>query len=290
MTAYLNGQFLPLSEARISPLDRGFLYADGIYEVIPVYSRFPFRMDEHLRRLQDSLDGIRLPNPHTVEEWRAIILRLIAEAQFADQTVYIQVTRGADIRRDAPFPKGVAPTVFLFTAPLVTPSATQRESGVATITAEDIRWARCDLKTVALLANVLMRQKAVDAGCTETIMLRDGYLTEGSSSNIFCVRNGVILTPPKDHRMLPGITYDIVLELAAKHGAPHEVRPVFEAELRSADELWMTASSKEVLAITTLDGLPVGHGAQAGKPGPVTRRMHDWFCSFRDNVMRHANA
>ena len=290
MTAYLNGQFLPLSEARISPLDRGFLFADGVYEAIPVYSRFPFRIDEHLSRLQDSLDGIALDNPHTREEWRAIISRLIAQAPFEDQSVYIQITRGADIKRAAPFPIGVAATVFLFSAPLIAPSAAQRESGVAAITAEDIRWARCDLKTVALLANVLMRQKAVDAGCAETIMLRDGFLTEGSSSNIFCVKDGVILTPPKDHRMLPGITYDIVLELAAEHGAPHEVRPVSEIELRSADELWMTASSKEVLAITTLDGLPVGKGALAGKPGPVTRQMHAWYCVFRDEVMRHANA
>ena len=290
MTAYLNGQFLPLSEARISPLDRGFLFADGVYEAIPVYSRFPFRIDEHLSRLQDSLDGIALDNPHTREEWRAIISRLIAQAPFEDQSVYIQITRGADIKRAAPFPSGVAATVFLFSAPLIAPSAAQRESGVAAITAEDIRWARCDLKTVALLANVLMRQKAVDAGCAETIMLRDGFLTEGSSSNIFCVKDGVILTPPKDHRMLPGITYDIVLELAAEHGAPHEVRPVSEIELRSADELWMTASSKEVLAITTLDGLPVGKGALAGKPGPVTRQMHAWYCVFRDEVMRHANA
>ena len=290
MTAYLNGQFLPLSEARISPLDRGFLFADGVYEAIPVYSRFPFRIDEHLSRLQDSLDGIALDNPHTREEWRAIISRLIAQAPFEDQSVYIQITRGADIKRAAPFPIGVAATVFLFSAPLIAPSAAQRESGVAAITAEDIRWARCDLKTVALLANVLMRQKAVDAGCAETIMLRDGFLTEGSSSNIFCVKDGVILTPPKDHRMLPGITYDIVLELAAEHGAPHEVRPVSEIELRSADELWMTASSKEVLAITTLDGLPVGKGALAGKPGPVTRQMHAWYCVFRDEVMRHVNA
>ena len=290
MTAYLNGQFLPLSEARISPLDRGFLFADGVYEAIPVYSRFPFRIDEHLSRLQDSLVGIALDNPHTREEWRAIISRLIAQAPFEDQSVYIQITRGADIKRAAPFPTGVAATVFLFSAPLIAPSAAQRESGVAAITAEDIRWARCDLKTVALLANVLMRQKAVDAGCAETIMLRDGFLTEGSSSNIFCVKDGVILTPPKDHRMLPGITYDIVLELAAEHGAPHEVRPVSEIELRSADELWMTASSKEVLAITMLDGLPVGKGALAGKPGPVTCQMHAWYCVFRDQVMRHANA
>ena len=288
MTAYLNGQFLPLSEARISPLDRGFLFADGAYEVIPVYSRFPFRIDEHLRRLQSSLDGIRLANPHTPEQWRSIILRIIAAAQFADQTLYIQVTRGADSKRDAPFPHGVAPTVFLFTAPLVCPTAEQRATGIAAITTEDIRWGRCDLKTVSLLANVLTRQLAVDAGCAETVMLRDGFLTEGSASNIFVVREGCILAPPKDQRMLPGITYDVVLELAAKHGAAHAVRPVSEAELRSADELWMTSSNKEVLAITTLDGRPVGHDAQAGKPGPVTRQMHAWYCAFRDEVMRHA--
>jgi len=290
MTAYLNGQFLPLSEARISPLDRGFLYADGIYEVIPVYSRTPFRIDEHLRRLQSSADGIRLPNPHSNDEWRAIILRLIAETEFEDQTLYIQVTRGADIKRDPTFPKGITQTVFLFTAPLIRPTPEQRENGVATITAQDIRWGRCDLKTVALLPNVLMRQLSADAGCTETVMLRDGFLTEGSASNIFVVKDGIILAPPKDHRMLPGITYDMVLELAVRHGARHEVRPISEAELRSADELWITSSTKEVLPISTLDGQPIGHGALAGRPGPVTRQMQAWYSAFRDQVTRGADA
>jgi D-alanine transaminase len=289
MQAYLNGQFLPLSEARISPLDRGFLYADGVYEVIPVYSRYPFRLDEHLRRFQDSFDGIRLVNPHTPDEWRAIILRLIAATDFDDQAVYIQVTRGADVKRDQCFPK-VPPTIFLFSAPLVSPSAAQREAGVAVITAPDIRWSRCDLKTVSLLANILTRQLSADAGCTETIMLRDGMLTEGSATNVFAVKNGVILTPPKDQRILPGITYDVVMELAVKHNAPHEVRPISEAELRSADELWLTSSTKEVLAIATLDGQPVGQGAQAGKPGPVTRQMHAWFSAFKEEVMRHGGA
>jgi len=289
MTAYLNGQFLPLSEARISPLDRGFLFGDGVYEVIPVYSRFPFRVDEHLRRLQDSLDGVRLPNPHSTAEWKAIIERLIADADFDDQTVYIQITRGADTKRDQCFPTGVAETVFLFTSPLVGPSAEQREKGVAAITAPDLRWARCDLKCVALLPNILTRQLSADAGCAETIMLRDGYLTEGSSTNVFVVRNGIILTPPKDHRILPGITYDVILELAAKHQAPHEIRPVSETELRTADELWLTSSTKEVLAVVTLDGQPVGHGDQAGKPGPVTQRMHAWFCEFRESIMRHGH-
>lgn len=282
MTAYLNGQYLPLSEARISPLDRGFLFGDGGYEVIPVYSRYPFRMDEHLRRLQTTLDGIRLPNPHSIPEWQAIVRRIIAQADFEDQAVYIQVTRGADVKRDQAFPKGVEPTVFLFTAPLVNPTPAQRETGIAAVTTADIRWGRCDFKTVSLLANVLARQLAVDAGCSETIMLRDGYLTEGAASNIFIVKDGLILTPPKDHRILPGITCDVVLELAAQYVAPHEVRPVSEAELRAADEVWMTSSTKEVLPITTLDGKPVG----TGRPGPVGRQMYAWYCKFREEVMR----
>ena len=289
MIAYLNGQFLPLSEARISPMDRGFLYSDGVYEVIPVYSRYPFRIDEHLSRLQQSLDGIRLPNPHTDAEWRKIIRRLIAETEFDDQLLYIQVTRGADVKRDPCFPKGVPQTVFLFTSPLVGPSAAQREKGVAAITAPDIRWSRCDLKTVALLPNVLTREFAVDAGCAETIMIRNGYLTEGSSTNVFIVKNGVILTPPQDNLILPGVTCNVVLELAATHQAPLEVRPIGEAEVRQADEIWITSSTKEVLGVVTLDGQPVGHGNTAGVPGPVTRRVYEWFCAFRENVMRHGH-
>lgn len=281
-TCYLNGQYLPLSEARISPLDRGFLYADGVYEVIPVYSRFPFRVDEHLRRLQHSLDGVRLPNPYTADAWRAIILRLIADAPFDDQQLYIQITRGADVKREPVFPKAVEQTVFLFTAPLVSPSVAQRETGVSAITAPDIRWAQCDLKTVSLLANVLTRQLSVDAGCAETIMLRDGFLTEGSATNVFVVKAGVILTPPQNNLILPGITCDVVLELAVKHGAAHEIRPVAVSELRSADELWLTSSAKEVLAVTTLDGIPVGDG----RPGPVTQRMFGWFQQFKTEIMR----
>jgi D-alanine transaminase len=285
MTAYLNGQFLPLAEARISPLDRGFLFGDGAYEVIPVYSRHPFRIDEHLRRLQQTLDGIRLPNPHRLEQWRALVERIVQEGDADDQSVYIQVTRGADRKRDQAFPIGVAPTTFIFTAPLITPTAEQRATGIAVVSALDNRWLRCDLKTVALLANVLLRQQAIDAGCVETIMLREGFLTEGAASNIFVVKDGVLLAPPKDHRMLAGITYDVVLELAAQHGMAHEVREIADAELRVADELWMTSSTKEVLSITTLDGLPVGHG----KPGPAARQMYAWYCAFRDEVMRKAD-
>jgi D-alanine transaminase len=290
MTAYLNGQFLPIEEAKISPLDRGFLFGDGAYEVIPVYSRRPFRIGEHLTRLQQTLDGIRLPNPHSLNQWRALVERIIAENSFDDQSVYIQVTRGADSKRDQAFPIGVAPTTFIFTAPLITPTTEQRASGIAAVSALDNRWLRCDLKTVALLANVLLRQQAVDVGCVETIMLREGFLTEGAASNIFVVKDGLLLAPPKDHRMLAGITYDVVLELAAKHGMPHAVREISDAELRIADELWMTSSTKEVLPITTLDGQPVGHGSMAGKPGPAAKQMAVWYGAFRDEVMRKADA
>ncbi len=290
MNAFLNGEFLPVAAARISPLDRGFLFGDGAYEVIPVYSRRPFRIAEHLRRLQDSLDGIRLANPLSAAAWQAVVERLVADADFPDQSVYLQVTRGADDKREQAFPVGVSPTVFAFTAPLVAPSDAVRAAGVGAITVPDIRWAKCDLKAISLLANVLLRQQAVEAGCAEAIMLREGFLTEGAASNIFVVKAGVILTPPQDGRILPGITYDVVLELAARHGAPHEIRPVSEGELRTADELWMTSSTKEVLSIVSLDGHPVGHGELAGRPGPVTQRMHHWYTTFRDEVMRHADA
>ena len=281
-TCYLNGQYLPLCDARISPLDRGFLFGDGGYEVVPVYSRRPFRIGEHLNRLQHTLDGIRLPNPHTPVEWMARIDRIIAAAPFDDQSVYLQVTRGADDKRDHAFPKEVPPTVFIFTAPLVTTPDSVRATGVAAVTATDTRWARCDLKVVALLANVVARQAAVDQGCAETIFIRDGVMIEGAASNIFVVRNGILLAPVKDHRMLPGITYDVVLELAARHGVPHEVRDISEVELRSADEVWMTSSTKEVLPITTLDGKVVG----SGKPGALAQRMHGWYQQFKDEVMR----
>lgn len=283
---FLNGQFLPLADAKISPLDRGFLFADGVYEVIPVYSRQPFRLDEHLRRLQASLDGIRLPNPYSHAQWQARVREMIGHAPFADAQIYLQVTRGADVKRDHAFPTGVAPTVFMFAGPLVTPGEPVRTLGVSAVTAVDNRWLRCDLKTLALLANVLLRQQAVDHGCAETILVRDGFVTEGAASNVFLVKNGVLLAPPKSHLMLPGVTYDVVLELAARHGVPTEVRDILADELPEADELWMTSSTKEVLAIATLDGRPVGHGAAAGKPGPLAERMWQWYQQFKNDVMR----
>lgn len=282
-TVYLNGSYLPLAEAKISPLDRGFLFGDGVYEVIPVYSRRPFRQAEHLQRLDNSLTAIRLANPHASAGWGAIVERLIAGAPWPDQAIYLQVTRGAEEKRDHPFPTDASPTVFAMAMPLVTPSAAVREQGVAALTATDIRWLRCDIKSINLLPNVLLRQQAVDAGVAETILIRDGYLKEGTAANIFIVKDGVLLAPPKGNLMLPGITYDVVLELAAAHGLPVRIREISEAELRGADEVWMTSSPKEVLAITRLDGQPVGNG----QPGPVGRQMWQWYQDFKNTVMRN---
>ena len=281
MNAYLNGQFLPLADAKISVLDRGFVFGDGVYELVPVYSNKPFRLDEHLRRLQDSLDGIRLANPHDLAGWRERILHLIALQDFADQSLYIQVTRGV-APRDHAFPRDVPPTVFMFSQPLVTSTPEQKAAGVCAVTAVDNRWLRCDIKAISLLANILLRQQAIDVECAETVMLRDGFLTEGAASNIFVVKDGALMTPPPSSLMLTGVTYDVVLELAAAHGIPHEIRPISEAEVRAADELWMTSSTKEIMAIVKLDGTPVG----AGVPGPLAQRMDGLYQTFKQQVMR----
>ena len=284
ITAYVDGAYLPLAEARVSPMDRGFLFGDGAYEVIPVYSRRAFRLDEHVARLANTLAAMRLANPHSADEWKAIILEIVARNPWDDQSVYLQVTRGADTKRNHAFPgPEVKPTVFLMSEPLVTPSAEQLATGIAAVSAADIRWLRCDLKTVSMLANCLLRQHAIDHGCMETVLFRDSFLTEGAASSIFVCKDGVLLVPPKSHLMLPGITYDVVLELARRHGMKHEVREVLEAEVRSADELWMTSSTKEVLPITALDGRPVGDG----KPGPMGRQMYAWYQDFKNTVMRN---
>ena len=283
---YLNGEYMPLSEARIPVLDRGFIFGDGVYEVIPVYSKRPFRIAEHLVRLQHSLDGIRLANPMSDAQWTQLMTDIIARNLAAagdDQSVYLQITRGV-AKRDHAFPKDVKQTVFVMSGPLTTPPLEQIEMGGAAISTNDFRWLKCDLKSVSLLGNCLAKQMAVDAGALETIMFRDGKLTEASASNVFVVKNGVLLAPPKDNLILPGITYDVVLEIAQAREFEVEVRAISEAETRSADEIWITSSTKEVLAITALDGKPVGDG----KPGMLFKRMHALFQEFKRDVMRKA--
>ena len=280
---YLNGAFMPLDEARIPVLDRDFIFNDDIYEVMPVYSRHPFRLTEHLRRLQNSLDGIRLANPMDDAAWTRLVGEIIARNEGDDQSIYFQITRGV-ARRDHAFPKDVKQTVFIMSSPLTTPPREQVENGAPAISASDFRWLKCDIKSVSLLGNCLLRQLAVDAGAVETILFRDGKLTEASASNVFVVKNGVLLAPPKDNLVLPGITYDVVLEIARAREFLVEVREISEAETRGADELWVTSSTKEVLAITTLDGQPVGDG----KPGLLFRRMHALYQDFKREVMRAA--
>jgi D-alanine transaminase len=280
---YLNGEFMPLENARIPVLDRGFIFGDGVYEVIPVYSRHPFRLPEHLARFERSHRAVRITNPLSDAEWTRLVKDLIARNAGDDQSIYLQVTRGV-AKRDHAFPKDVKPTVFAMSSPLSTPARAVVESGVAAITAVDYRWLKCDVKSTSLLGNCMLRQAAADEGAVEVVMFRNGFLTEGSSSNVFVVKNGIVLATPKDNLVLPGITYDVVIELAQTNNMPLETRPIAEAEVRSADEIWVTSSTKEVLAVSTLDGNPVG----SGKPGPVFQRMHQLYQDFKRTVMRQA--
>ncbi|RPI47627.1 MAG: D-amino acid aminotransferase [Betaproteobacteria bacterium] len=280
-TVYLNGQFMPIEEARIPVLDRGFIFGDGVYEVIPIYSGHPFRLRQHLGRLQNSLDAIKLANPMKLEQWVQLVRRMVKMHPWKDQAVYLQVTRGV-AKRDHAFPKGVAPTVFVMSNPMAAPDRKLVSNGVACITATDNRWLRCDIKSTSLLGNVLMRQRAAEAGCIETIMFRDGFLSEASSSNVFVVHGKTISAPPNNHLVLPGTTNDVVMELARKARMPLELREVSEDAVRGADEIWLTSATKEVLAVSRLDGKPVG----SGKPGPVFKRMHKLYQDYKRTVMR----
>ncbi len=268
---YLNGSYLPLAEARISPLDRGFLYADGVYEVMPVYGGRPFRFNAHAERLTRSLGALRMEDPHTRAEWRALIGTLVERNGGGDQYVYWQVTRGAQNgRTHAPLPD-IPRTVFAFCAPLPPIGAELLAAGVACVTAEDTRWARCDVKSVALLANVLLRQESIDAGAAETILLRDGELTEASASAVHVVIGREVLTPPNSRRILPGTTRSVVEEMATRAGLPWRAAPVSAAQLRDANEIWLSAATREVQPVTRLDGRPVAKGL----PGPQWRAVYE---------------
>jgi D-alanine transaminase len=272
---------LPAAEATVSVLDRGFIFGDGIYELVPVYSRVPFRLDEHLVRLERSLGEAKIRNPYSRAQWRAHIYRLIDAQPFEDQGVYFQVTRGV-AKRDHAFPNDAEPTVFIMSNPLVNPPREQVEKGSAAVSAQDNRWLRCDIKSISLIGNVLLRQVSAEQSAAETILFRDGKLTEASASNVFIVKRGVIQSPPKSNLILPGITYDVVVELARANGMALEFKDVLESEVRAADEIWVTSSSKEVLAIVELDGKRVGDA----RPGPVFRRMYQLYQDFKQKVMR----
>lgn len=273
---HLNGQTLPLREAKVSVLDRGFIFGDGVYEVIPVYGRRLFRFDEHMARLTRSLGKLRIPNPHTRDGWLALVRELVAAQPSDDQLVYIEITRGVALR-DHVMPEGLTPTVFVMTSAMKPPSAEMRHHGVTCITARDFRWERGDIKSVSLLGNVLARQMSADHGATETVMFRDGWLTEASGSNVWVVHEGALLGPPKSDEVLVGIRYDLLKELCEAVGIAYNLRPIAESDVRAADELMLSSATKEVLAVTRLDGDQVGHGAMRGKPGPVYARLYEAY-------------
>jgi D-alanine transaminase len=277
---YLNGEYLPLNQAKVSVLDRGFIFGDGVYEVAPVYGRRIFRFDEHMARLERGLGKLRIRNPHSREQWlercRRLVQALHEKAGAEDQLVYIQVTRGVALR-DHVMPEGIEPTVFMMANAMKPPTAEQRHHGVACVTARDFRWERGDIKSISLLGNVLARQISADHGAIETIMFRDGHLTEAASSNVWIVHEGALLGPPKSEHVLEGIRFDLLRDLCEEEGIAYNLRPISEADVRAADEVLLSSATKEVLPVTKIDGEPVGHGALRGKPGPVYARLHEAY-------------
>lgn len=278
-TVYLNGQYLPADEAKVSVFDRGFLLGDGIYEVIPAYNGVLFRLEEHLTRLQYSLDEIRLENPHSNAEWKVLLSTLVEKNLDTDLSVYLQLTRGV-AARDHAFPEGVSTTVFAMTNKIIPLSQAYYENGVAAITLDDNRWSRCNIKAISLLPNILLRQQAVDHGVAEAILVRNNSVTEGAASNVFVVINGMLITPPKSSHLLPGITRDLIVELAIKHGISVSEKNVSLAEMQAADEVWLTSSTKEILPVTCLDDKPVG----TGKPGEMWLKMTAIYGEFKRSL------
>jgi D-alanine transaminase len=280
LTCYLNGQYKPLSQASVNVMDRGFIFGDGIYEVVPVYASRLFRFDEHMARLARSLSKLRIPNPHSREEWLAMCRQLMASTfgatGAADQLVYIQVTRGV-APRDHVMPQGITPTVFMMSNPMKANTPEQRHAGVVCTTARDFRWERGDIKSISLLGNVLARQMSADHGATETIMFRDGFLTEAAASNVWIVHEGALLGPPKSDHVLEGIRVDLLRELCEDCGVAYNLRPIAEADVMSADEIMLSSATKEVLPVTRIDNELVGHGALRGKPGPVYARLYEAY-------------
>jgi D-alanine transaminase len=273
---YLNGDYIPLADAKVSVMDRGFLFGDGVYEVIPAYSGQLFRLDDHLERLDNSLRSIRLTNPHSRSEWRTVLTPLLTQG--LDQSVYLQITRGVAPKRDHAFPLTVRPTVFAMVSGIAPHS--DPDNGVKAISLEDSRWKLCDTKAITLLANVLLRQAAVEQGCTEAILFKDGFLTEGSASNVFAVIDGVLMTPPKSPAILPGITRDVILEIARKHDIPCSEQAIPKADLTRASELWITSSTREIIPVVELDSETIADG----KPGPVWKTFYKLFQEYKQSL------
>ena len=276
--AYLNGSFLPLEEASISVMDRGFLFGDGVYEVIPVYGKRLFRLAHHLKRLQNSLDAVRISNPLTDGEWENILTGLIERNSASDQAIYLQVTRGVVAKRDHAFPEDTPPTVFAMSAPAAASAEIASVAGIRAITLEDNRWKHCNIKAITLLPNVLLRQEALDTGAAEAILIKDGFAIEGAASNLFMVSNGILITPPNGPALLPGITRDLILELAVNNAIPYREADIPLDQLLTADEIWLSSSTREISPVIRLDDLTVGEGI----PGPVWKCMISLYQDYKE--------
>ncbi len=285
ITAYLNGTFLPLEDASVPVMDRGFLFGDGVYEVIPVYGGKLFRLAHHLQRLRNSLQAIRIDNPLTDSGWETMLTELVSRNVTPDQAVYLQVTRGVAAKRDHAFPADIRPTLFAMSTPMATSADIDSIAGATAITLPDIRWKLCNIKAITLLPNVMLRQQALDTGAVEAILIKDGYAIEGAASNIFIVKNGLLITPPNGPALLPGITRDLIIELAARHAIPFREADITEAELFAADEIWLTSSTREMSPVTLLDDTIIS----AGKPGPLWKHMISLYQDYKA-ALRSGNA
>lgn len=277
--AYINGQYLPLEDVKISAMDRGFLFGDGVYEVIPVYNRVPLRLSQHLHRLANSLASIHLKIDVAEKQFTEIFARLIAANPSQDQSIYLQVTRGPAPVREHIFPQEVHPTIFIFTTPLVPKTIEELKQGVKAITVPDLRWQRCDIKAITLLANVLAKQQAVEAGAIEAILVSDGYAIEGTASNLFMVKDNTIITPPADHHILGGITRELVLELARSQNITCHEQPILLENLFQADEIWLTSSTREIMPVILLDSKKIANG----KAGPLWYDMIQSYQQFKSS-------
>lgn len=272
-TVYLNGQYLPIEAAHISVLDRGFLFGDGVYEVIPAYLGRLFEFDAHMARLDNSLAAVRIGNPYSLDEWRGIFAPLLEDG--IDQYLYLQITRGAAPKRDHLFPGNVEPTVFAMSSPIL--PYPERETGIRAVCLEDSRWQNCHVKATTLLANVLLRQEASERGGAEAILVKNGFVTEGSSSNVFAVRNATLITPPLSHDILPGITREVILKIAESNHISYREQSISINDLRQADEVWIASSIREIVPVIELDGRTIGTGG----PGPVWQTVYRLFQAYK---------
>ena len=279
-TAYLNGEFLPLADTQVSVMDRGFLFGDGVYEVIPVYGGRLFRLAHHLKRLHNSLEGVRIADPLSTEAWETMLTDLVSRNEGGDQAVYLQVTRGVAEKRDHAFPENTAPTLFAMSTPMAASVDIDSVSGISAVTLPDIRWKLCNIKAITLLPNVMLRQQAIDGDCAEAILIKDGFAIEGAASNLFIVSNGLLITPPNGPALLPGITRDLIIELAANHAIPFREADISLDALFSADEVWLTSSTREISPVTRLDDSVISGGV----PGPLWRRMIGLYQEYKTAI------